>query len=83
MSQSELQQKIYNYPTKYPQGFTHEEVKLILLEYPNINMDKYHEALMGNTCMIINDNFITYHRDLYNALKCGLENRSLTINEWD
>jgi len=58
--------------------------KVILLkDYPNINMDKFYDALMGIICMVKNNEIITYHCDIEKALRCGIENRNLNIWEWD
>lgn len=78
-----MKDKIYNYVTKYPQGFTSSEIEELLKEYPSVNMQAFNDALFGNTCMRIDDQIITYHCDIYKALCCGLENRNLTIDEWD
>lgn len=74
---------IYNYKTIYPEGFINTEIEEILKLYPNINMDKFNDAMMGNTCMLRDNNIINYHCDIYNAIISGVENRKLTIGEWD
>lgn len=80
----ELEDKIYNYPTKYPEGFVKTEIDTLLKDYPNINMDKFDDAMMGNTCMMSeNDGLIIYHCDILKALLCGIENRNLRVDEWD
>lgn len=79
----ELEEKIYNYPTKYKEGFIKEEIEEIVKEYPSMNMDKFYEALRGNTCTVREGKMITYHCDILKAVTCGLENRNLTVAEWD
>lgn len=74
---------VYNYPTKSPYGFTNEEMAELLKKYPNVNMEKFNNAMWGNTCMMIEGKIITYHCDVAKALQCGLENRDLTVDEWD
>lgn len=74
---------IYKYPTKSEYGFTDKEIKELLTLFPNINMEKFNDALMGNTCMIIDNEIITYHCDIDKAIRCGVENRNLTQAEWD
>ena len=78
-----LKDTIYNYKTKYPQGFTEEEIQEVLKTLPPINIDKYNNAMMGNTCMRIEGEIINYHIDVYKAILCGLENRDLHLHEWD
>ena len=80
----ELEGKVYDYPTKYAEGFLQEELDVLLKDYPNINMDKFHDALMGNTCGIdANGKLIQYHCDIVTALRCGIENRDMYLYEWD
>lgn len=75
---------VYNYPTKYKEGFIDDEQKELLKQFPNINMDKYYDALTGITCMRDDDGkFIIYHCDILTALRCGIENRNMTVTEWD
>lgn len=74
---------VSEFKTKYQQGFTREEIKKILEKFPNINMDKFNDALFCNTCMLIDDEIITYHSDIITALRCGLENRNIHSWEWD
>ena len=76
-------QKVYNFKTKNKEGFVQSEIDTLLKEYPDINMDKFNSALMGITCMIINDETVIYHCDIDKALRCGIENRNLRSWEWD
>jgi len=46
-------------------------------------MDKFDDAMMCNTCMIIDEEIIHYHCDLYHAIICGLQNRKLNSFEFD
>jgi len=78
-----IEKLINEYPTKYKEGFTPSEEKKLLSKFPDINMDKYNSAMMGNTCMIIDDEIITYHCDMITALKCGIENRNMKWYEFD
>ena len=71
------------YKTKYPEGFLPEELKDLLKDFPAINMEKYNDAMKGNTCTMREGKFCIYHVDVYNALLCGLEDRDLTLGEWD
>jgi len=74
---------VYNYKTKYKQGFIQDEIEDILKNFPNINMDKFNNALNGITCIMEDDNMIIYHCDIETALKCGIENRDMYSYEWD
>jgi hypothetical protein len=79
----EIKTFIENYPSKYEYGFLETEIEEILGHYPEINMDKFENALMGNTCMMIEGKIIQYHCDIVKAIVCGMENRDLTEEEWD
>jgi len=79
-----LKELVYNYPTKHKEGFLAEEQKDLLSKFPNVNMDKYYDALNGITCMADETGqFIIYHCDILQALICGIENRDMTSFEWD
>ena len=79
----DLKNKVYNFPTKHKEGFVQDEIDILLKDYPDINMNKFHNALMGITCMLINDEIVTYHCDIEKALRCGIDNRDLRIWAWD
>ena len=79
----EIQDKVYTYKTKHKEGFLQTEIDTLLIDYPDINMDKFNDALMGNTCMVKDGKIVQYHCDIYKAIICGIENRGLTVNEWD
>lgn len=65
---------VSNYPTKNHQGFIQSEVEELLSFYPNVNMKKFNDSLMGNTCMLTEEgNIISYHSDIARALGEGLK----------
>ena len=73
-----------NYKTKNKEGFIKSEIDEILKEFPDINVEKYNDAMMGHTCLISKDDeFIFYLTDFRTALYCGVENRDMTSLEWD
>lgn len=79
-----LKDKIYNYETESKYGFNPKEIETLLSDYPNINMNKFNNAMFGNTCMVNErDELIMYHCDILKAINCGIENRDLTTFEWD
>ena len=79
----ELQEKVYNYPTTYKEGFIASEEADLLKDFPNIDMDKYNDAMRGNTCMVRDGQTVIFHCDVLNALRCGAEKRNLKWWEWD
>ena len=78
-----IHEKVYNYPTKHKEGFVQSEVGALLKDYPNIDMEKFNSALMGNTCIVKEGEIIQYHCDIEKALICGIEKRNLRGYEWD
>lgn len=78
-----IRKKVYNFKTKNKEGFIQSEIDTLLKDYPNININKFNDALMGITCMMVNDEIVTYHSDIEKALRCGVENRNLRSWEWD
>ena len=78
-----IREKVYNYPTKHKEGFVKSKVDALLKKFPNIDMEKFNYALMGNTCMVKEGEIIQYHCDIEKALMCGIEKRKLRISEWD
>lgn len=80
----DLEKIVYEYPTESKYGFTEKEIKELLKQFPKINMDKYYDAMMGNTCMLSDKKeIINYHCDVYTAISCGIENRGIKSHEWD
>ncbi len=80
----DLKKLVNEYPTKSEYGFTEVEQEELLKNFPNVNMEKYNNAMRGNTCMINDDQeIISYHCDVLKALYCGIENRDLTQEEFD
>ena len=83
MKADKLKSKVDNFKTEYPQGFIQSEITELLKDYPDINMDKFNDAMYGNTCMVIDNKIVTYHCDVELALRCGIENRDMKVDEWD
>lgn len=78
-----VREDVNNFKTKHKEGFTQKEIDSILKKYPGIHMDKFNEAMMGNTCMLIENETIIYHCDVEKAIICGVESRKLKLGEWD
>ena len=75
--------RVYNYPTKYPQGFIQSEIDELLKEFPDITLEDYNSKLGVHTAMLINYEIITYHSDVLLGITCCLENREINSLEWD
>lgn len=78
-----IKEKVYSFKTKYKEGFTNKEIEELLKDFPDINKDKFNNALRGITCMVMNKEIITYHCDIELAIRCGTENRNPKSYEWD
>ena len=83
MNRKDIRDKVYNYPTKHKEGFIPSEIDELLKDFPDIDMDKFNSAFMGNTCMTIDGDSINFHCDVEKALYCGIEKRELKQSEWD
>jgi hypothetical protein len=68
-----ISDKVYNYPTKYKEGFVELEIQELLKEYPDIDMDRFNECLNCNTCMVKGNDIIQYHCDVLKALYFGIK----------
>lgn len=79
----DLHNLVYNYKTKYNEGFIKDEILYILSIFPNITRKKFDNALFGITTTTIDNEIIIYRHDLVLALKCGLENRNPNTLELD
>jgi hypothetical protein len=78
-----ITEKVYNYPTKHKEGFVQSEIDALLKDFPNIDMEKFNDALMGNTCIMKDNEIVQYHCDIEKAIICGIEKRNLRGYEWD
>ena len=74
---------VYQYPTKHQLGFTNSEIEDILKNFPNINREYYEKAMTCLTCSMVDDEMVTYHSDVENALICGLKKTDLVGVKWD
>jgi len=82
--EKELKNVVYEFKTESKWGFTQSEMNTLLKDYPECNMDRFNDAMMGNTCMQ-NDNgeLVNYHCDVLTALRCGIEDRQMRMSEFD
>ena len=87
MDNKTLRALVLNYKTKYKEGFIDDEIGDIKNKVEkrvfNFNTEKFEDAFYGNTCIIKDKQIISYHIDVLNALKCGIENRYINNYEWD
>ena len=78
-------EKIFGqFKTKYKEGFTEvEQVDLLCLFSTSLNISRYYDTLIGTTGVIIDNNKITYNHDVLVALRCTVEDRDMTQEEFD
>lgn len=79
----QLRDFVYNYKTKHKEGFTGSELEEVKSLFKNLAIDKFNNAMNGNTCMMIDGEIINYHCDVLTALSCGIENRDVKWYEFD
>lgn len=64
-----IEKQVNEYKTKYPQGFTSDELQDFLdKNYPHFAGNKFNKAMGINTCMMIDGELIHYHIDIITAL---------------
>lgn len=69
MTPLKLYEKVYKFKTKHKEGFTSSEIEQLLDELGVTDKDRYAELLGVNTCMIIEEQVITFKNDIYYAMK--------------
>jgi len=74
---------VHDIKTKHKIGFNQTEQTELLKKFPDINLEKYNDALMGITCSRIDGEILIYHCDIITALLCGIENRNMNMFEFD
>lgn len=78
---------VYNYETKYPQGFLSTEVEALLKEnFPNITLEMFNDKFGINTVMLSpvpSEGTILYHIDVYHAILQIIQKRGPRMEEWD
>lgn len=80
----ELEDLVYNYPTKSKYGLLNEEVKQLVKDnFEDFDWDKYYDAMIGNTCMMYEGKIVSYHCDVITGIKCGVEKRKIKPYEFD
>jgi hypothetical protein len=82
LTSENLSEFINSYPTKYEDGFMGSETNEILEKY-QIDKEKFYTAMGINTCMVKEGQILNYHCDVKLALRCVIENRGKTLEEWD
>lgn len=77
---------VTNYKTKNKEGFTAGEISKLLKEhFPEISYKNFDEKMGVVTAMLDGKTkeVIYYHCDVDVALRCAIEDREMTFEEWD
>lgn len=77
-----VEEIVNNYPTKHQMGFVGREILALLKEY-KIKPKAFFKKMGPNTVGVIETEVVTYHCDILKGLRCVLENREQTLEEWD
>lgn len=73
MDKQKLHDLVYSYKTKNFYGFSFAEIEEIKESFPNLNEEKFTQAMRGHTGMIKDGVFITYKNDVYYSLLAAIE----------
>ena len=73
---------VYSFKTKY-KGFMDSEMKELIKLFPTITTPEFNKALGTRTCLVIEDNCITFKHDIEKAIRCCIEKRGLKLGEFD
>lgn len=77
---------VNSYKTKNKEGFTASEIsKMLKDEFPQISYKTFDEKMGVVTAMLDEKTkeTIYYHCDVDVALRCSIEDREMTVGEWD
>jgi len=78
-----IEKKVRNFKTKYKEGFTQDEINTLLGDFPDLDLNKFYNALKAVTGIFVKGKMIVYRSDIVTALHCGIEKRDLRSYEWD
>lgn len=82
----DYRERVNKFPRKYEEGFLNEEIEKLVQEISaetQFARDKFDAAMWGHTCLLKEEGIVIYPWDVEKAIECGLENRNLTVSEWD
>lgn len=74
---------VYGFKTKYPQGFTAQEREELFALFPKLDHQKFGEALGCITVMTIDGEPLIYPTDIITGIRCAIENRDVNLAEFD
>ena len=83
---NEVSEYVLGFESKHSQGLINTELEEVLEHFKlthTLNMDKYYTAMYANTCMVIEGEIVSYHQDVIHGIVCAIEDRELTVGEWD
>jgi hypothetical protein len=79
-----IRELVYSYPTQDKMGFTQTELDDLLINFTNINMEKFNDSLNFITCTLNeNGECVIYHHDILKGLYFGLSNKQPRFLDFD
>ena len=78
-----VRNQVMNFPTCYKEGFTQDEIDLLLREFPQISRKLFYANLGTHTGTIISNEIIIYRNDVIDALNCSLYPKDKQYRIWD
>lgn len=65
---------VYKFKKKNKEGFTKYEIEDLLKLFPDIDMKKFNNNMMGHTCPMIDGELVIYTHDVACAIERSLPN---------
>ena len=78
-----IRQKISSFKTKHKEGFLLVEIEFLLNDFPGVSIDQFKNELIGDTCMVNDEQGVHSHFDVEKSLRCLVQKRELQQWEWD
>jgi len=82
-TQQQIDEVISCFPPKYKEGFTSADIGILVSMFPEMNKDCFNNALTGITAKLVCGEIVIYEHDVRTALRCGIEGRDMSMEEFD
>ena len=83
MSNKKLERLVNDFPTKYEEGFVHKEIMKLVSRFSETTYDEVMEKMGVVTANLRDGQTVYFHCDVLTALRCAIEDREMTVGEWD
>jgi hypothetical protein len=79
-----VKQIVNSFPTKNKEGFTNEEIELLIKsKFSQIKLEDIKSKLGVRTVRVINEEIVTFSSDIITAITCVIEKRDPNMFEFD